>query len=473
MTMSRGRTVGKPRFDFGSNLDPEKDRTGTISELLAEINLDYNPRSGEPASFKSLKPTRDLINKITGINFRRATDQIPLSALKTIKLLFMTNHESKKMNLFSRIEPPAISGKPTMDSATGTSIARDKYGASVIRTLSSQLALEIGADKLKSFYDLLKNSGKRSAAEELNAHIEQTNDEIYRLLVSRLGSDNIKLANAYYRLAKVIDGVRYTKAEDADPPPLNEAIFTHLQGLGFVHFALHHRDFIRKIRVSQTIHSIDIEVNALCQTLSKEKGAIVFPDERIFSVNNFHHLVAGYPKKFISLVRAATKLDTRKKTLFENTLRAKRILASHGYRCYDETDLDARLLSVLDIVAALCSVRYQQKVKTECDPKWVGQVSQGKDPQRHFDKATDLDDPYQHQGVFQIYFYRFSEYLSAFTKKTESNNAWMAYQISRFDVYTKILQLNHINGIVASAHHFDEICMQEAMNIADTYASVM
>lgn len=462
-----------PRFDFGSNIDPENNRTGTISELLTEINRGYNPRSGEPANFKSLKPTRDLINKVTRINFRRATDQIPLSALKTIKLLFMTNHESKQMNLFSRIEPPAISGKPTMDSATGTSIARDKDGAAVIQTLSSQLALEIEADKLESFHDLLKNSGKRSAAEELNAHIERTNDEIYRLLTSRLGNDNIRLANACYRLAKKIDDVRYTKAEDAGPLPLNEAIFAHLQGLGFVHFALHHRDFIKKIRVSQTIHSIDTEVNALCQTLSDVKGATILPDERTFSVNNFHHLVAGYHLEFASLIRAATKLDTRKQTLFENTLRAKRILASHGYRCYEETDLDAQLLSVFDIVAALCSVRYQQEVKTEYEPKWVGQVSQGKNPQRHFDKAIDLDDPYQHQGVFQIYAYRFSEYLAAFTKKTESNNAWMAYQVSRFDAYTEILQLNDLNGIVASAHHFDEVCMQEAMSIADTYASDM
>jgi hypothetical protein len=468
---SKDKDAYAPLFDFGSNLDPKNDRTGAISELLTEINLDYNPNSGEPANFKSLKPTLELIANITGTKFENTTNRIPLPALKTIKLLFMTNHEIKGMNLFSRIDPPTISGKPTMDSATGTSIARDKVGASVIKALSNQLALEIEADKLKSFYDLLKNSGKRSAAEELNAHIERTNDEIYRLLTSRLGNDNIRLANASYRLAKEIDCFRYTKAEDADPAPLNEAIFAHLQGLGFVHFALHHRDFIRKIRVSQTIHSIDNEVSALCQTLSRVRDATVLPDERIFSVNNFHHLVAGYHREFISLVRAATKLDTRKKTLFDNTLRARRILASHGYRCYDETDLDTPLMSVLDIVAALCAVRYQQDVKTECDPKWVGQVSQGKDPQRHFDKTIDLDDPYQHQGVFQIYFYRFSEYLAAFTKKTASNNAWMAYQVSRFDAYTKILQLNDISGIVASAHHFDELCMQEAMNIADTYSA--
>lgn len=467
-----------PRFDFGSNLDPKNDRTGTISELLKEMNLDYNPRSGEPANFKSLEPTRDLIYKITGIHFRSTTDRIPLSALKTIKLLFMTNHESKGMNLFSRIEPPTISGRPktkssepTMDSATTSSIARDKSAAAIIQHLSDQLAKEIGAKKLKSLFDLVKNSAKRSAAEELNAHIERTNGEIYRRLTSRLGNDNIGLANACYRLAKEVDCLRYTKAEDANPPPLNEAIFAHLQGLGFVHFALHHRDFIKTVRISQTIHPVHTSVNVFCQTLSDLKGATVLPDERIFSVNNFHHLVACYHREFISLVKAATKLGTRKQTLFENTVRAKKILGAYGFRCHGETDSDAPLLSVLDIVAALCSVRYQQDVKTKYAPLWSGQVSKGTSPQRHFDKPIDLDDPYQYQGVFQIYLYRFSEYLAAFTKTAESNNAWMTYQVSRFDAYAKILQLNDINGIVASARHFDEVCMQEAMNIVDTYST--
>jgi len=461
-----------PRFDFGSNLDPDGKQKGTIKELLAEINQQHPSANGTEADIKSLGVTLKFLSHFTSEEYKRITVELPLLTLKTIKLLYVTNN-AKDVQMFRLIAPVHASEQPTMESSTSTTIARDKYGASIVQALSNQLALEIQAGKLEAFYDLLKNSGKRSVAEGLNAHIERTNDEIYRLLTSRLENDNIRLANACNRLAKEIDCFNYTKTEDANPAPLNEAIFTHLQGLGFAHFALHHRDFIRTIRISQTIHPIETEVNAFCRTLSDVRGATVLPDEQIFSVNNFHHLVVSYHREFISLVRAATKLNTRKQTLFENTLRAGRILASYGYRCYDETDPDAELFSVLDIVAALCSVRYQQKVKTEYVPKWVGQVSQGKDPQRHFDKAIDLDDPYHHQGVFQIYLYRFSEYLAAFTKKTESNNAWMAFQLSRFDAYTRILQLNDINGIIASMLDLDRLCAQEAMSIANACASAM
>jgi hypothetical protein len=458
---TKARDVHTPRFDFGCNPDPDGKQMGTIKDLLAEINQQHPSANGTEADIKSLGVTLKFFSHFTGEEYKRITVKLPLSTLKTIKLLYVTNN-AKDVQMFRLIAPPHASEPATMESATGASIARDKYGAAIVEILSNQLALEIGGDKLKPFYDLLKNSGKQSVAEELNAHIERTNDEIYRLLTSRLGNDNIRLADACYRLAKEIDCVNYTKAEDADPAPLNEAIFAHLQGLGFVHFALHHRDFIKTIRISQTIHPIDTAVNALCQTLSDAKGATVLPDERLFSVNNFHHLVAGYHRELISLVRAATKFNTRKKTLFENTVRAKRILALHVYRCYDETDLDAQLLSVFDIVAALCSVRYQQGVKTEYKPKWLGQVSKGKDPQAHFDKTIDLDDPFQYQGVIQIYLYRFQEYLSAFTGMTESSHAWMSFQVSRFDAYARMLQLNDINAIIASVYHFDEYCIHHA-----------
>ena len=473
---TKGKDVYTPRFDFGSNLDPEHNRTGTIRELLTEINQNYNLLGGEPANLKSLKPTCDFLNKVAGITFRNTTDQIPLSTLKTIKLLFMVNHENKEMNLLSRIKTPTETREPkkknrnkseipSMESATTSSIARDKSAAAIINHLSDQLAKEIGSEKLKSLYDLMNNSAEGSAAEELNAHIDRTNDEIHRLFIGKFGNDNITLADVWSRLAEEINLLNYTKMDDAEPPPLNEVIFAHLKGLGFIHFALHHRKFIKTIRVKMTIHPIDNEVNTLCQSLSKEVGRTLLPDEELFSVNNFQPFVVDYYRKFIYLVKAATKLDTRMTTLFEHTLRAKKLLWFRVYRSYGETDGDACRLSLFDIVAALCSVRYEQKVKTKYEPVWSGQVSQGKSPQAHFDKA-DSDDPYLHQGVFQIYLYRFSEYLAAFTKKTESNNAWMAYQLSRFDAYTRILQLNDINGIVASAHHFDQMCIQEAITIS-------
>lgn len=461
----KGHTL---RFDFGSNLDSEGNQTGTISELLSEINQTYNPRSGEPANFKSMKPTRDFIKKAIGINFRNTTNNISLSKLKTIKLLFMTNHEGKKLNLLSRILPPTARNRPTMESATGSTIARDKSGARLIQILSNHLATEIDPEKLKSLDDFLHSTGNYTTAQRLNAHIERTNDEIYRLLTHWLRGNNLPLANAYYRLAKEIDRAGYKKTKD-HCTPLHESVFAYLQGLGFIHFALHHRSFIKEIRVKHPIHSISVETKALCQALGASSGTIVLPDRNIFSVNNFHHLVAGYPKEINFLVHAATKLDTRKKTLFENTLRAKKILAMHGLRCYDETDLDAPLLSLSDIIAALCSVRYQQKVKTKYAPYWSGQVSQGKDPQRHFDRISDPSDLYQHQGVAQIYLYRFSEYRASFTNTTESFSAWMAYQISRFDAYVRILQLNDIKGIIASSLHFDEFCLQEAMSIIKSY----
>jgi hypothetical protein len=469
---SEGRRTAKvdqgnpTNFDFGSG-DVTRDQTATLKELLAQINAANQPASGTEIDIKGLGPSLKFLSRITGREYKRITENLPLAFVRTVKLLYVTN-EAKDIQLFKLIGPPGI--KPTMEFPSGASIARDKYGALVIETLSDRLATDIADDKVRSINEHFGVAAGRTPAERLNAHIERTNDAIYRLLTTGLRDNNLPLANAYYRIAREIDRVSYS-TDAGHETPVHEALYAYLHGLGFIHFALHHRNFFREVRVRHTIHSIRYEAESLCQMLSKSSGTTVHPERYAFSVNNFHHLVAGYPREINALVRAATKLDTRKKVLFQNTLRAKKILIMHGVRCYDETDLDAPILSLMDIVAALCSVRYQQEVKTEYAPYWPGQVSQGKDPQRHFDKIIHPSDPYQYQGPTQIYLYRFAEFRAAFTETMESFHGWMAFQIARFDAYVRILRLNDISSIIASSRHLDQFCLQVADDILGNYGS--
>lgn len=468
---TKAKNVYTPRFDFGSNLDPDGKQMSTIKELLAEINYENgktieggdgeakeSSEDGAHATFKSLSITLGFIKQITGKAPSTITEKLPLSTLKIIKLLYVANDNSD-IQMFNLMGPPIPGDETTtMEFNTTSTIARGKRGAAVIHSVAERLASEINPEKRQAFDRLMLSS------ETLNAHIECTNDEINQHLSRQFACDDPGLAMAWRQLTKLVDETRYIKT--STPAPMNEAIFAHLRSLGFVHFALHHRTFIDDIWVKNPLRSITDPAIALCQKLKAMNEGVVLPHEKFRSVNDFDQLVTNYLKDFTSLVKAATGLDTRKYRMLENIRPAKRILSSYGHRCYNETNLDAPVLSILDIVAALCSIRYQQDVKTEYTPYWMGQASQGKDPQRHFDSKQDPDDPFQHQGVIQIYLYRFQEYLSAFTGTVDSFHAWMGFQVARFDAYARILQLNDISAIIASVNHLDEYCSHHAMAIS-------
>jgi hypothetical protein len=196
--------------------------------------------------------------------------------------------------------------------------------------------------------------------------------------------------------------------------------------------------------------------------VSKINGAVILPNDRIRSVRNFSELVIDHIDDFRSIIKEATGLDTRRETLSNNLPRAKLILSAYIWRYLDEMDPDAPVLTLIDISAALCSVRYQQEVRTGYKPYWPGQKDKGESPQRHFDEAIDPDDPFKHQGVLQIYLYRFNEYLCAFTGTADSDRAWMAYQLARLDAYARILNLQDMDDITDNINRFDMRCMDDA-----------
>ena len=59
-----------PRFDFGTNIEPEGVQTATIKELLEELNYENisekNRKNGKKLDIKSLKTTLRFFRAITG-----------------------------------------------------------------------------------------------------------------------------------------------------------------------------------------------------------------------------------------------------------------------------------------------------------------------------------------------------------------------------------------------------------------------
>src|SRR3546814_5296343 len=98
-------------------------------------------------------------------------------------------------------------------------------------------------------------------------------------------------------------------------------------------------------------------------------------------------------------------------------------------------------------VAALCTVRHQQKVKTQYAPFWVGRTSTDISRTRllsHLDKRRDIPDLYVEdyipQGASQLLYDRFRQFHAFIEGRTELHQAWMEFHMTRLDCYINCLQ---------------------------------
>lgn len=451
------------RFDFNLN-----EETGTIAELIDELNIEYPKKNGECINFDSLTGTLNFIERITGRQLYDPSEQLPVSIVKLIKLLYVRNDESGK-HLFKLLASPGEGSTPTMEFCTGTTIPRDVPSADLINSIIDKLSLDIPKDKLELFYNLLGSEPRRSSSEKFLLAIERTDDEVTHILEQRMGDDDRGMANAYYSLAKYIGSISF-QASASQVTPASEAVFVHLETLALKHFIVHHKAHLKEAVLNRKIEDVADDATTLCNSIAAQAGiSALSPFDKLFSIRNFHHVVFGYPSEMASLVKAATGFETRKKRLLENTVRARALLTWYAYRSFDETNPDAPTLSFIDIVAALSSFRIQQEIKTDYSPYWHGQKSQGSDPQRLFDKGLRIRDLHQHQGVFQIYYYRFEQYQAAFTGTSPSYYALLAYRLARLDSFLRTVRLNSILGIFTALTSMDYLCMEKAVEIAMRY----
>jgi hypothetical protein len=409
-------------------------QTGTLAELVKCLDAEVEKKNGEAITPRALKRTLDFLKNSIGVGIASSDEPLPMSVLKTIRLLFLTDRNSAR-NLFQLLSPPHADDKSTMEFSTATTIPRDKEASKLIEGLIDTLALEIDPVRAQMFSNLLGDREAHSVTEKLLLHSERTNEEVSATLREGLCGDETLLALAFNHMARLMDQFRVKQKEDFNTPA-NEEMYTYLQTLPFRHYIQHFPNHLGNTRIQLDIGDIRNDAEHLCR-LTRHHA----PSSCVFSVDNFHHLLLAWPDEVCDLVSKATGIDTTFSQLKGHLIRAKALLISYAYRSFDCTDPNAPVLTVYDIVAALASFRYQQAEGEEYKPYWHGQTAQGSDPQRLFDKGLRSKDPHQHQGVAHIYLNRFYEYQAAFEGTTVSHHSWMQYQIATLRAYQSVLEL--------------------------------
>ncbi|MEW9572263.1 hypothetical protein ABQJ54_10920 [Rhodanobacter sp. Si-c] len=465
MSHRREKPKDPLRFEFTGSC--RLDEIATFSELQEDLYWDDKYPCKETPSFESLEQTLGFIEAVAGIKCKSSTDQLPVAALKTIKLLFLTSKmknpsTGKKRNLFKIINPPGLNNPATMEFATTSSLAHDKEATALIHSLLEKLALEIDEEKLLKINLILKD------AKSIMHCIEVGTYHSVAFLSEHIGN-NIGLTSAYKHLAKKANKYKPEKCNEASIP-LHEIVYTYLRSLGFIHFALHHNTESKSFRILKPIPSITAELAAFCETLNAQSSFLIEPHTPFVSVYETPDFVSIFRKQFLDIVMLATETSSYKDMqVIEDAIRAKKILIEYLWRNYEIDDPNAKLLSLHNIIAALCSYRYQRETGTPYEPDWPGRGKQpGNSPQRLMEDGLYNKKLAIPQGVFDLYYQRYAQYLFAFMGKSESNNAWMDFQSSRLNAYVRILQSYNIDVITKSIFEFDRYCLkQTAMAFAN------
>ena len=461
-TSSNARTQART-FEFETG---KADEFGTLRELMTDIEAELEKENGEPITTKSLKRTIDFLRSSISLSINSKQKSIPLLALKTVRLVFLTDLISKR-NVIRMLSPPQTADEATMEFSTVTTAPRDREASEIIETLAATLVLEIDPARVSMFSRLIGEAENQSVTEKLLLHAERTNDEVAHILRDGLSGTQCSLSASYEHMANQLDMFRIERSEECRTPA-NEALYCYLQTLSFRHFIAHYPRRLQETLIKAEIGDIRGEAERFCRVVAGDARWHHGPDDRVFSANTSHHLLDEWPEEVSHLVHSATGIPTTSRQLRPHAKRCKAVLASYAYRSFDCTDSNAPILSVYDVIAALASSRYQQEEGEDYKPYWPGQTDQGKSPQRLFDKGLAPDDPHQHQGVLQIYLNRFYEYQASFNGTTNSNHAWMRYQMALHRAYQSILDLQDIVAITMGLTALSFYCVNQANNFVRT-----
>ncbi len=458
------------RFDLG-NIRPNHSQSGTVKDMLAEINEENGPQEdGSIVAVRDLKTVLNGIRTITGRKIGSGVKDVPLIDLKTLKRLYRIDKECG-MHMFGLIEPPDQSNKPTLDFEDRLPDARNEARTALVSDLLSQLSVEIDDERLARI-----NRTLHSLSETLLV-IEEQNSAISRTLGARFPNDLRAKASAFRGLAESINDYVPYRMESTNA--LDDAVYTYLRTLRFVHYAGGYEEAIKKSTITKGIVPVEIELTLLCRRISEDKGYQVHSNTLVTSVNEFQKFVKSWASPFIALIEKATGLPVERRHLQKIAERGRRILFTYYRHNVGEKDNDVPWLSVLDCAAALCTVHQEAFIKTEHRQYSHGQVTPAHNVllQLKVDRPIEkLDaEDYVPHSISQILYNRWCEMHVALTEDAdyrEYADALMCFQVARNKKYAKCLRSNDVDVISQSVVRFGLDCLGMAANCNVHTASV-
>lgn len=468
-------TKFKPRFDFGSNLDPSGTQTGTIKDLIDELNYENlktvtgsdakkSESNGIAVTFESLSGALAFLDEVAGIGTLRLAQDVPLSTLKTIKLLYVTN-DTSDTQLFRLLKSPLRGGKPTLEFYTTEPPSRNQKGIAIVDHLLSALSKEVDSVVLRKIDTSFLTYPK------LLECIATENLEILEPVYARHSGKPAAIAKAFTHLGKAVNN--YKPTSHRSDRPLHEAVYTYLRILPFLNFVGEYQEVIDLSQVKGQTNSIKEEIDEFCSELSGTLKQTVHYTTPITSVSTFPDFVDAHALALAKLIQDVTGYTSERRDILKIINAASKVLGAYVHHEWGIIPLDTQNISVADSVAALCTIRHQQKVKTNYSAYWLGQKQsdKGTGVLRQMDDTRDTQELFEHDyiphGINQLLFSRFNQFYMAITGQPSRYSAWMELQLARLTKYAECYLSNDVSICDHAVQRFYQYCTREAFRAAD------
>lgn len=474
MTTSKERTIFKPRFDFGSNHDPSGEQTGTIKELLEELNYEkFRTTAGADAKksdskvvrvdLKSLRGSLEFLNKAIGTVTPKITQRVPLSTLKSIKLLYVTNDTSDK-HLFKLLKSPLKGGRATLEFYTTEAPTRNHTGNSIVNNLLSALRKEVDPVALRAMDTSFLTYSK------LLDCIAKENIEILQPIYARHGGHPISIAKAFSNLANSVK--QYEQELQELERPVHEKLYTYIRALPLLHF-IREDQYINKLaHIKKHINPIPNEIDQFCSGIENTQHTTIGYDTPVLSIKSFPAFVESNTKELGRLIEQATGIRSDKRDLLKIVNASSKVLCVYVLHEWHRVPLDTINLSIADCVAALCTIRHQQKIKTKYSDYWPGQKQseRGTSVLRQMDDSRGPEELFEHDyiphGINLLLFHRFSQFYMGITDNSDRYSAWKNLEAERFNKYVECYLSNSVFASDHAVTRFYLYCRSAAFQAA-------
>lgn len=439
-------TKYKPRFDFEKNQKSNQPETSSINELLAELNHEISHTSGGSLAPKSdastkeitrkdLKGAIDFIKNALGEEIPPGNCTLPISTLKTIKLLYLKN-DSSDSQLFRRISKPGTV-KATLEHWTERNTPRNERTIKSASHLMSILKLDIGEERVKHIH-----INRPTPSKLLEYYALQIKELIEPIYMAFAGNDEA-IASAFMFGAHQIESYQPSNAlPGKEGAPVHERLYIYLLTLPFLHFVGEYQQVVESENDELSKYKIE-PLFAHAISSPTECDALLRPVTSLAAIHSFLQTNAN---ELARLVHQATGYELRSSEITNIADETQKVLHAYVFHEWHRTDHDVVNVSMADCVAALSAITIQKKIKTKYTPHWIGQSSSDRTVSRllsHLDNSRDIAELYEEdyipQGAMITLYHRYCIIFSLLFGFNHRMEAFMEFQLA----YLKHMAIAH------------------------------
>lgn len=470
MPSGNSTAEGTPKFDFDPTEVLTDSDTATIKALLAEINVEDVERNaeGKEIGISNLSGALTFLGELTGDSCKSTVKPLPRTFLKTVKLLYKCSKENGD-HIFQYLRLPDRDKNPaTFEFRTSGNAARNETKIEITQALLAQLEKGLSRSKMFQIRTHLLTTSK------LLDCISIENSEILEPIHAICQEYGIDDTLAVARLAEEIGS--FDIPPTATPTPIHEALYTRISSLPFLHYVGEYEEIEALARLDFIPQSADEDLRALCRSM----GGDIDPYETLnISISDYPAFFQAHRTALVKVVAKITRRNIQKRDLDSRIADVQKVLHFHLFQPHDRQPcggglLKAKRLALTDVVAAMCAVAHQKKVKTPYEAHWQGkdtyEGSKAIKVLNQLESTMSIEELYEEdyipQGVGQLLLNRFSQFHAHMCGRHENYRAYRAFTLARLKGYAVCLTKTCIQDSVTAVQVFNEHCDMAAHRCA-------